>query len=155
MVEVESEADEPDPNGEVQNRLPIWPNLIFTQVRRVKIVKDLLPHQIYNHIDGINQIAAKCQLHRNMKEYAYTESMESPWDIMPETYIVDLAGDGGDKKNVLEHEEFQDFLKVYEKGSWWIIKPGEDANRGHGIRVLDKLQEIKNCIIQELNGGTK
>jgi len=30
------------------------PNLIFTQIRRIKIIKDLLPHQIYNHIDGIN-----------------------------------------------------------------------------------------------------
>jgi len=89
-----------------------------------------------------------------MKEYAYTESMECPWDIMPETYIVDLDGDRKNN-NILEHEEFQEFLKVYEKGSWWIIKPGEDANRGHGIRVLDKLSEIKNCIIQELNGGTK
>ena len=64
--------------------------------------------------------------------------MECPWDVMPETYIVDLD-EGRQNKNILEHEEFQEFLKVYEKDSWWIIKPGEDANRGHGIRVLDNL----------------
>jgi len=45
---------------------------------------------MYNHVDGINQIAAKCQLHRNMKAYALNVTEESPWDIMPETYIVEL-----------------------------------------------------------------
>lgn len=32
----------------------IHPNVLFTQIKRIKIVKELMPHQIYNHIDGIN-----------------------------------------------------------------------------------------------------
>ena len=63
---------------------------MYTQVRRIKIIKDLMPHQIYNHIDGINQVATKCQLHRNMKDYAINVTGENPWDIMPETYIIEL-----------------------------------------------------------------
>jgi len=49
-----------------------------------------MPHQIYNHIDGINQLATKCQLHRNMIDYANNVTGESPWEIMPETYIIEL-----------------------------------------------------------------
>jgi len=55
----------------------------------------------------------------------------------------------------LEHEEFKEFLKAYRKDTWWIIKPGEDANRGHGIRVLDNLQKIKEFILYEFNSGAK
>ena len=52
------------------------PNLMFTQVRRQCIVKQLLPHQIYNHIDGINQVAMKCQLHKNIEQYAIKEGID-------------------------------------------------------------------------------
>ena len=45
---------------------------------------------MYNHIDGINQIATKCQLHMNMKEYAINVTGEDPWGIMPQTFIVEL-----------------------------------------------------------------
>ena len=30
----------------------------------------------------------------------------------------------------------------------WIVKPGENSNRGNGISVCSKLKEIKN-IVQE------
>lgn len=65
------------------------PNLLMTQIRRISIIKDLLPHQIYNHIDGINQVAMKCQLHKNMEMFA-RENNISPLSIMPETYIIEL-----------------------------------------------------------------
>jgi hypothetical protein len=67
---VEEDPEESEDEKNVNPYGPIFPNIIYTQVRRVKIVKDLMPHQMYNHIDGINQVATKCQLHRNMKEYA-------------------------------------------------------------------------------------
>ena len=92
-------------------------------------------------------------MHKNMKEYAINVAKESPWNMMPETYIVDL--EAGTNRNVLDHEEFKEFLKSYKKGTWWIIKPGEDSNRGHGIKVLDNLQKIKELIIYEFNTGVK
>ena len=73
---------------------------------------------------------------------------------MPETYIVDLQ-DKMNSKYILEHEEFKEFQSNYKKDSWWIIKPGEDANRGHGIKVFNNLQKIKDHITYEFNSGAK
>lgn len=144
--------DSGDSDDEQSRAPPIFPNIIFTQVRRIKIVKELMPHQMYNHIDGINQIATKCQLHRNMSAYAKEVLKESPWLVMPETYIVELEGNSG---NILQHEEFLAFQKSYRKDSWWIVKPGEDANRGHGIKVFNNFQKIKEYVSYEFNQGAK
>ena len=82
-------------------------------------------------------------MHRNMKAYAQDVSNEDPWAIMPETYIVELPAEKCSAKFVFEHEEYLEFAKSYTKGSWWIIKPGEDANRGHGIKVLNDIAKIR------------
>jgi hypothetical protein len=47
-INEDSEYEEPQKFGVV------FPNVLFTQIKRLKIIQDLLPHQIYNHIDGIN-----------------------------------------------------------------------------------------------------
>ena len=107
---------------------------------------------MYNHIDGINQVATKCQLHRNMSAYAKDVLKENPAMVMPETYIVELEGNS---RNILEHEEFLAFQKSYRKDSWWIVKPGEDANRGHGIKVFNNFQKIKEYVSYEFNQGAK
>ena len=54
--ESSSSSDEDDnlPFGHSFKNKKIPPNVLFTQIRRVKILKELMPHQIYNHIDGIN-----------------------------------------------------------------------------------------------------
>jgi len=44
---------------------------------------------------------------------------------------------------------------VHTKDSWWIIKPGEDANRGNGIKVFNNLQKIKEHVTVEFNSGAK
>lgn len=57
---------------------------------------------------------------------------------MPETYIVDLP-EKMKGSYILEHDEFKAFQNAFKKDSWWIVKPGEEANRGHGIKVLNNL----------------
>ena len=69
-----------------------------------------------------------------MSSYAKEVLKEHPAKVMPETYIVELEGNS---RNILEHEEFQAFQRAFRKDSWWIVKPGEDANRGHGIKVFN------------------
>ena len=81
-----------------------------------------------------------------MKAYALDITNENPWDIMPETYIVELPAEKCSSKYVFEHEEFRQFMMRHTKNSWWIIKPGEDANRGHGIKVMQGIDRIKACI---------
>jgi len=81
-----------------------------------------------------------------MKRYSTEIANEDPMKMMPETYIVDLPEKMCASK-ILEHEEFKAFQRAFKKDSWWIIKPGEDANRGNGIKVYNNMQKIKDCII--------
>ena len=156
-AKAESSSDEDDngplPFGASFKNMKLSPNILFTQLKRLQIIKALMPHQIYNHIDGINQIAAKCQLHRNMKRYALDVTHEDPWGIMPETYIVELPAEKCSAKYVFEHEEFKEFARAHRKNSWWIIKPGEDANRGHGIKVMQGMDRIRQTISSEFLQG--
>ena len=89
-----------------------------------------------------------------MEQYAKNVSKEDPKDIMPETYIVDTK-DCKNPQAILQHKEFKNFLKSFKKGSWWIVKPGEDANRGHGIKVFNEMHKIKEFITSGFNSGPK
>jgi hypothetical protein len=37
-------------------------------------------------------------------------------------------------------------VKVFEKKTLWIVKPGENSNRGCGIDVVESLEEIRDII---------
>lgn len=89
-----------------------------------------------------------------MAQYAMKVLQEPPSSIMPETYIVDLP-EKMKGSYILEHDEFKAFQNAFKKDSWWIVKPGEEANRGHGIKVLNNLQKIKECLLYEFNNGPK
>lgn len=88
-----------------------------------------------------------------MEEFAIMNN-ENPFEIMPETYIVELQSKMN-KKILNEHPMYQKFKASFTKGSWWIIKPGEDANRGNGIKVLDDLKKIEELIVYSFNSGPK
>ena len=62
-------------------------NLIWTQVRRPRVLKEMLHYQIYNHLDGINIIAQKSSLFQSMSNY-YVSRFKNVSDYMPETYLV-------------------------------------------------------------------
>lgn len=58
-------------------------------MRRPRVIKELLPNQIYNHVDGVNEVAQKSNLFLNMRDY-YTFQGKSVFDYMPETYMIQL-----------------------------------------------------------------
>ena len=62
-------------------------NLIWTQVRRPRVLRELHHYQIYNHLDGINEVAQKSNLFVNMREF-YSNKGKNVFDYMPETYLV-------------------------------------------------------------------
>jgi tubulin--tyrosine ligase len=86
----------------------------------------------------------------------YTSIGQDVFDYLPLTFHI---------KNGLEDESWYTFLKYYYKRSKevkkhneeqgekngkeynsWIVKPGENSNRGNGIQVCLTLEEIKNII---------
>ena len=62
-------------------------NLIWTQVRRPRILRELQPYQIYNHMDGINEISNKSMLFLNMQNFYAARGLDV-FDYMPETYLI-------------------------------------------------------------------
>ena len=62
-------------------------NLIWTQVRRPRVLRELQTYQIYNHLDGVNEISQKSSLFLNMRAY-YASRGQNVFEYLPETYLV-------------------------------------------------------------------
>ena len=104
--------------------------MIWTQLRRVKILRELTLDQLYNHIDGINLIATKSGLFLTLKRY-YEERLLNIYDAVPETYLINVEYKNG-KSNPEKDTQLEEFSRV-AGNHIWILKPGENTNRGHGI----------------------
>ena len=70
---------------------------------------------------------------------------ENPFDYMPLTFHLTKG---------LQDPNFEDFLSEYntryrKKSNIWILKPGENSNRGQQIQVANSLEKIKEIIGSE------
>lgn len=93
--------------------------------------------KIHNKFEYNFNLSDKKFLYRNMKIY-YFEQGENIFDYLPVTFHIDKS-----------NSELSEFLNLAHSspGQLWIVKPGENSNRGSGITVTNKL----NLIINELN----
>ena len=105
--------------------------MLWTQLRRVKILRELTLDQLYNHIDGINLIATKSGLFLTLKKY-YLEKGMNIFDAVPETYLINVEHKQGSVHNTEKDQQLEEFARV-AGNHIWILKPGENTNRGHGI----------------------
>ena len=98
--------------------------------------------KICNHLEGNTQLGNKKAMFHNMKRY-YESLGKDPFKVMPMTFHI---------KNGKEDEEYEEFVKsfhIFEKTTCqnvWIIKPGENSNRGMGISLAKDLAVINECI---------
>ena len=67
-----------------------------------------------------------------MSEYYTNYAKRDPFEFMPETYNVTT-----DKDMSNNH-----VLSKLDSESIWIVKPGENSNRGRGIRIFTYNQKI-------------
>ena len=98
----------------------------------------MYPTSLYNKLEGNNSLCNKKTLFSNLVKY-YQSIGEDPHKTLPLTFHIT---EGTNDKT------FTDFRKYYESNiidgvNVWIIKPGENANRGTGIQVVKKFKEIK------------
>lgn len=96
-------------------------------------------HKLYNRIEDNFNLTAKKYLYSNMKEY-YAKMGEDVFSILPVTFHIEHGEDDPEFINFLTHFHSTTPPLAY------IIKPGENSNRGHGITVSDNLETIKSLI---------
>lgn len=100
--------------------------------------------RMYNKLPGNSELTNKKLLFSNMFSY-YTNQGVNPFSKIPVTYHISSG---------LQDPVFQDFLadfkNIAQKNSKniWIVKPGENTNRGIGIRVFDSIEPISKYIHQ-------
>lgn len=123
-------------------------HFIWTQWKKPEIVEELQdfshPKQrlMYNKMEDNFHLANKKALFMNMVSY-YKRLDLDPFEVaIPLTFHIKSSCD----------KEYNELVEVYQrhqeigKSNVWIIKPGENSNRGCGIEVADNLKEIKQHI---------
>ena len=90
----------------------------------------------------------------NLKHY-YTSQKLDPFEFIPLTFHIRKGIDDPEFIRFKEH-----YFELQEAGqkNIWILKPGENTNRGAGITLCDKLEEVEDIISKEdvqLNGRPK
>jgi hypothetical protein len=127
-------------------------HIIWTQWKRTPIVERLKGHQCYNKIEGNYLLTNKYYLLSTMRDYydriGGTQGAKSYLDVMPLTFrmsIDRLSGVSGNSgynkfKNAFETE------KRDAGSSIWIVKPGENSNRGRGIQIFGEIDQIRDFV---------
>lgn len=113
--------------------------------------------KVCNHLESHIHLSNKKALYYNMRTY-YECLGENPFDYIPLTYHIQEGS---------SDPQFEIFLKQYEENqseeakkkiqNIWIVKPGENTNRGNGINVCKDLDNIMNIVDSnvKLNNGKR
>jgi tubulin---tyrosine ligase len=113
--------------------------------------------RVHNHFCNNFLIGNKKALFQTMSEY-YSRRGERVFDHLPLTFHI---------KNGLEDDEYLKFLQHYytiarenkvgqssvHRHNAWIVKPGENTNRGNGIIVCLQLSELKAILRRKEKHG--
>ena len=99
------------------------------------------PFKLYNKLERTYELCSKKNLFVNLKLY-YETLGQDPYDTLPVTFLI--KGSVDDQSFL----EFQDYYVKHEDDAtnMWIIKPGEDSNRGCGIQVAKGFKDIEDII---------
>ena len=117
------------------------------RVRRVVKAGEIRETRMHNHLRNNYVIGNKKALLKAMSAY-YKSRGEDVFDYLPLSFHV---------ANGLEDESYFKFLRCYyQRGkeirktgqgeNIWIVKPGENSNRGYGIRVCKTLEQVKSLV---------
>lgn len=73
--------------------------------------------------------------------------------MVPETYLINVSA--ATKEDLAQKEKgLADFSKIFNNDIW-ILKPGENTNRGHGIEIMNNLDRIISTINEQYSGHYK
>lgn len=94
---------------------------------------------MHNHLKNHFEISDKKCLFKNIKKYCKNEKINEH-EIIPKTYH-------------LENSSAQLPEDICAKSQIWIVKPGEDTNRGTGITVQEGRDNIMKAVKELAEAG--
>ena len=102
--------------------------------------------KMYNHMEYHYCLTDKKALLKNMSEY-YSVIQCDPFDVLPLTFHVQLGvSDPEFKKFEVYYELLEKQSGVKKLKNVWIVKLGENSNRGYGIQISRDITEITRMI---------
>jgi hypothetical protein len=102
-----------------------------------KIKKESI-FRLYSKLEEHFHLSNKKALYYNMKNY-YEAIGEDMTNALPLTFHIK-------NKDDTEYFKFKELFASKDEHKIWIIKPGENTNRGQGIEVSNNLNEIINIV---------
>lgn len=123
-------------------------HFVWTAWRKPELTEELQKNQdrvrVYNRLDCNFHLSNKKALFVNMNNYYNALGMDPFQVAIPLTFHIKSGA------NDPEYLKFLDYYNRYEQTNEnqniWIIKPGENTNRGVGIQVAQALPEIRQII---------
>ena len=109
-------------------------------------VAETLPNKMSNHLENNFLLSNKKALFLNLRQYYLSQKMD-PFDFIPLTFHI---------RTGLDDPEFARFKEYYNEKQQdpseknvWIVKPGENTNRGVGITICENLKEIEQILTED------
>ena len=109
--------------------------------------------KLYNKLEDNFHLSNKKAMFLNIKLF-YEAMGKDPFNALPVTFHVKTGLDDPEfarfKAYYFKEEEEVKKQKTAQEGkrNIWIVKPGENTNRGNGITVLKEFEEIKSLIAE-------
>ena len=103
--------------------------------------------KLYGRLEDNFHLANKKGLLMNLKEYYRLKNkcvFESK--VFPQTFLIR-------SNDYYGHDDMKE-LRIYAAANptaYWIVKPGEDSNRGCGITLFDNEKELMKFVRTELS----
>lgn len=94
--------------------------------------------KVYNKIAGNHNLSNKKELYVNLEKYC-NEKNKDVFDYVPITFHITSLFDS-------KYKDFEIYFKnnMLKSMNIWILKPGENTNRGTGISICTSLDQIAN-----------
>lgn len=109
-----------------------------------KLLRKVEPRLVHNHMPGNCHLGNKKALFFNLRKYCQLTNREL-FDMVPMTFHV------GEEYKQFERE-FRRRAQLIKEGARlsnvWIVKPGENSNRGNGIHVIESMRELDELLAQ-------
>lgn len=94
--------------------------------------------RMHNHFEGGSVITSKAGLRTTMVDF-YLRHRRDPFGAVPLTYVV---REGTTDPEFVTWRKHYDAIKESKGQAIWLVKPGDKANRGNGIRIYDDAEEL-------------